>query len=756
MVGNVPHAITSFVGRERDIREVRKLLTTARLVTLTGVGGVGKTRLATEVAAVQPFPDGVWLVDLARVSDAELVAGAVMTSLGIIDMSNRSAESQLVDHLAGLDALLVLDNCEHLVDSSGALCEHLLRSCAELRILATSREALRIVGEHVYPVQPLSLPASGTTITPTALAAFEAPTLLLERARAVRPEFTVSEGEMEAVARVCHRLDGIPLAIELAASRLRSLTMSGLLERLDDRFTLLDFDARATVPRQRTLRALIDWSYGLSRPAERLLWARLSVFAGEFTLAAAESVCSGPDLPRGRILDLIDHLITQSILVFASTDGPPRYRMLETIREYGWHRLTELGETEARCERHCDYYLALAERSAETWNGPGQAAGLAELRTEHGNLRAALDWATNEPDAAPKALSLVTALRYHWCADGFLADGRQWTERALRCGSPDLPERIPALWAAAWVMLLQGDHDQADRALAECVARAAAVDDRRVIAWASSLGATSAMFRGHLAQAIQTHERVLADFPDDDDLTRFSLFQLAMSQAHAGTDAAQETARQAIALADARGEQWSKSLALWSLGFNQHMHGEYDAAVASTCAALEIQTAFNDRVATTLMLELLAWISAARNEFRRAAWLLGAIGSEWRRIGTSITAFGPYLATPHETCERATAAALPEAIQRAERMRGEGLDHDQVIVRTLESFTETTESVREDVLTVRERQVAELVAQGLSNRQIAQRLVVSPRTVDRHIENILGKLDFSSRAQVAAWMARPQ
>ncbi|MBU3060530.1 LuxR C-terminal-related transcriptional regulator [Nocardia sp. NEAU-G5] len=763
MAGNMPFAITSFVGRERDIREVRKLLATARLVTLTGAGGVGKTRLATEVAAAvgQLFPDGVWLVDLARVGDADLVARAVMTVLGINDMSNRSPEEQLVDHLTAMRTLLVLDNCEHLLERSGALCEHLLKSCAELQILATSREALGLVGEHVYPVLPLSMPAAGTAITLTALTAFEAPALLLERARAVRPDFTVTEGDTEAITRVCHRLDGIPLAIELAASRLRSLTMQGLLERLDDRFTLLNIDARATVPRQRTLRALIDWSYGLSRPAERLLWARLSVFAGEFTLAAAEGVCAGPDLPREEIVDLIDHLILQSILVLASTDGPPRYWMLETIREYGGQRLTELGETGALRKRHCDFFRALAQRTAEVWDGPGQAAGLAELRAEHDNLQAALDWATNEPAAAPEALTLVIALRYHWCADTFLGDGRRWTERALHNSDPDSPKRIPALWVAAWIMVLQGDHDQADQALDECTARAA-VADRRVIAYADSLRGTSALFRGRLAEAIAIFERVLADSPDNDNLARLTLFQLAMAQAHARDDRAAKTAREAIDLADKCGEQWSKSFALLALGFDRHLHGEYDEAVTSTRAALEIQTEFNARAATALMIELLAWIAAARGEHRHAARLLGAVGSEWQHINTSMTAFGPYLGKLHATCERTIAAALPEAVLRSERARGESLDHDQAIAYALDRPERATEPAQQHdtvkqhdtVLTAREQQVAELVAQGLSNRQIAQRLVVSPRTVDRHLENILGKLGFSSRTQVAAWTAR--
>ncbi|WP_280498072.1 ATP-binding protein [Nocardia asiatica] len=757
VVGNLPFPITSFVGRQREIRSVRELLANARLVTLTGVGGVGKTRLATEVAAAsgQSFPDGTWLVDLADVGDADLLARAVMTSLGVVDLSNRGAGEQLVDHLADLDALLVLDNCEHLVQACGSLCDRLLRSCARLRILTTSREALGIMGEHVYPVLPLSMPTPDAPVTLTALTAFEAPTLLLERARAVRPGLTKAECDTDAVIRVCDRLDGIPLAIELAASRLRSLSLQALLERLEDRFALLAVDARATVPRQRTLRALIDWSYGLCRPEERLLWARLSVFAGGFSLAAAEGACSGPDLPPERILDLIDHLVAQSILVLAPADGRPRYRMLETIREYGWHRLTELGEGEAVRKRHCDYYLALAERSAEAWDGPGQAAGLAELRAEHANLQAALEWATKEPAAARAALALVTALRYHWCADGFLGDGRRWTDLALRNAEGNDPERIPALWAAAWVMLLQGDHDRADQALDECAARAAAVGDHRAIAWANTLRGTSALFRGRLAESIAIFERVVADCPDDENLVRLSLFQLAMSQAHAGDDRASSTARAAIALADERGERWSKSCALWALGFDQYIHGDQGAAAATTCAALEIQTEFNDRVATALMMELMAWIAAARGEHRRAARLLGAVGSEWRRIGTSITAFGPHLGRRHDACEHTTAAALPAAVLRAERARGESLDHDQAIEYALDRHEcAAAAAEREDsVLTAREQQVAELVARGLSNRQIAQRLVVSPRTIDRHIENILGKLGFSSRAQIAAWTA---
>lgn len=756
-VGNLPFAVTSFVGRQREIREVRELLATARLVTLTGVGGVGKTRLASEVATAsgRSFPDGVWLVDLSGVGDADLVARAVLTSLAIVDVSNRTIEEQLVEHLAELQALVVLDNCEHLVDACGALCNLLLRSCAGLRILTTSRELLGVAGEHVYTVPPLSMPSPDDPVTLGTLAAYDAPTMLVERARAVRPDLTLTEPDVDVVVRVCERLDGIPLAIELAASRLRSLSLPAVLDRLEDRFVLLTGSTRTAVPRQRTLRALIDWSYELCLPAEQLLWARLSVFTGGFTLAAAEGVCAGPDLPRDRMLDLIDHLVAQSILAPVPTSGPPRYRMLETIREYGWHRLTERDETGALGKRHCEHYLALAERIAGAWNGPGQAAGLAELRAEHDNLRAALDWATSTPSAARQALALVTALRYHWCADGFLGEGRRWTDMALRIADRSGPERVSALWVTGWVRLLLGDLEAATAALDECATGAAVVGDRHALGWVSCFRGTAELFPGHLAPAAAAFEQTVENYSDDDDVVGMTLFQLAMTQVHAGDRSAGVTARRGIELADQRGERWTKSYSLWALGYDQYVRGEYDSATESTRAALEVQREFNDHVGAALMMELLAWIAAARGEYRQAARLMGAVGSVWRRIGTSIAAFGPHLGAQHSACEQTLTRSLRQAEQRAERARGAALDHAQAIHYALDPRKTAEELDEQDtMLTARERQVAELVAQGLSNRQIAERLVLSPRTVDRHLENILGKLGYSSRTQIAAWTAR--
>ncbi|MGY1940740.1 ATP-binding protein [Nocardia gipuzkoensis] len=758
--GNLPSAVTSFVGRQREIREVRALLATARLVTLTGVGGVGKTRLATEVAAAsgRSFPDGAWLVDLAAVDDPQRVARAVVTSLGMPDLSHRTAEQQIVERLADRQVLLVLDNCEHVLDGCRLLCHHLLRACPGLRILTTSRELLGEAGEHVYPVSPLSMPASDESVTPVAMAGFDAPMLLMERARAVRPDFMVTERNAGTVVRVCERLDGIPLAIELAASRLRSLPLQAILDRLEDRFALLTGGARAALPRQRTLRALIDWSYELCSPTEQLLWARLSVFVGGFTLHAAEDVCAGHDLPRAQVLDLIDHLVAQSVVVLVSAEDQTRYRLLETIREYGWQRVTERGEGSALRDRHRDYYLAFAERIAGQWNGPGQETGLALLRADRGNLGGALEWATSSPGSSREALFLVTALRYHWCADGFLGSGRRWIDRALRLAADSDAGRISALWVAGWVMVLQGDLDAAEAALDECAVLAAEAGDRRALGWASSLRATAAGFRGDLAAAVAGFERVIESFSEDDELVRMTLFQLAVAYTHGHDPRACATARRAIELADRCGEQWTKSYAVWALGYDQLVRGDYDQAMASAHAALEIQREFNDHVGTALMIELLAWTAAARGEHRHAARLLGAIHAMWRRIGTSIATFGPHMSDQHTACEHIVTDALSEAMVHAERVRGEGLDHGQAIAYALDRSAGAPQptTAQAGVLTARERQVAELLAQGLSNRRIAERLVVSPRTVDRHVENILCKLGFSSRAQVAAWTARPR
>jgi predicted ATPase len=467
--GNLPGSFTSFVGRRRELAEVRSRLEQSRLVTLTGVGGVGKTRLAIEAATLarRGFRDGVWFADLAAVTDPEHVPQAVASALSVPDQSTRPAADQLAAHLAGRELLLVLDNCEHQLDACAPLAEHLLRSAPQLRLLITSREALGLVGEHLVLVPPLRLPAGGRLPPLDSLTQYDAITMLRDRAAAVAPGFAITAGNHQAVVRLCTELDGLPLGIELAASRLRTMPIEQLVERLGDRFRLLTGGSRAALPRQRTLRALVDWSFELCSEPERLLWTRASVFAGGFTLAAAEGVCSGDGLEKPAVLDLLAHLVVQSVLLVEDGPGGPRYRMLETIRQYGRDRLDERGETARLRRRHRDHYLGLAEQQAAAWPGPGQEAGLAALRAEHSNLRVALDWSIRSGDCA-SAQRLVAALRFHWCADGFLSEGRRWLDQALLLDDTPTSARAQVLWVAAWAALLQGDHTAAAERLTEC------------------------------------------------------------------------------------------------------------------------------------------------------------------------------------------------------------------------------------------------------------------------------------------------
>lgn len=724
--------------------EIRRRLGTARLLTLTGVGGVGKTRLALEAAeaARKGFADGVWLVDLAPVQDPASVAGVAATALGVPDLSARPVVEQLAGHLAGRRCLIVLDNCEHLVDACAELAHTLLSAAPELRILATSRQTLGIAGEHVFTVAPLSVPD-------------EAVELLSDRAAASRPEFAVTDANRAAVTRLCARLDGLPLAIELAASRLRTLTVEQVADRLEDRFALLTGGSRAARPRQRTLRALIDWSYELCTPAERLLWNRLSVFAGGFGLDAAEGVGAGAGIARHEVLDLLDRLVAQSVVLINERAGQPRYWLLETIRQYGRQRLAESGEEERVRALHRDFYCRLAERIADDWYGPGQEEGLARLRAEHGNLRTAL-----EHSDAQTALALVAALRFHWCADGFLGEGRRWLDRALAAAPEPTPARAKALWVAGWAALLQGDHEAADRSLAEAGELGVRLDDPVVCAYVQGFRGTSALFRGHLDEAAHRYERAVAAHTavGDGPGALISLFQLAIAQAHTGDPSAERTGRRAVATAETHGERWSRSYALWALGHDAWVRGDQEHGTALTRAGLDIQRGFDDYVGVALMMELLAWITASGGAYERAGRLLGAVRSLWRDIGTTIAAFGPHLADRHDQCERAVVRALGQ--EAYERALAEGGEHDRpgrAIAYALDA-----EPVPAPVagptpgpgpLTRREREVAALVAQGMSNRRIAAALVLSPRTVDGHVEHILAKLGFGSRTQVAAWVA---
>ncbi|MFJ5100343.1 LuxR C-terminal-related transcriptional regulator [Streptomyces sp. NPDC088554] len=743
-VGNLPAALTTFVGRGRALAEVRHRLGTTRLLTLTGAGGVGKTRLALEVAAASAtdFTDGVWLVDLAPVRDPTSVANAMATALGVPDLGTRPVIDQLAAFLTRRGPLIVLDNCEHLVNACAELAHGLLSACPGLRILTTSRQALGIYGEHVFAVPPLAPDA--------------AVELLRDRTTAVRPEFRITDDNRAQVRKLCDDLDCLPLAIELAASRLRTLTLDEALNRLEDRFGLLANGSRVAQPHQRTLRGLIDWSHELCTPAERLLWRRLSVFAYDFGLDAAEAVCVGDGIERGEVLDLLDRLVVQSVVLPCEQAGLARYRLLETIRRYGRERLAESGEEQRVRRRHHAFYLGLAEGIADGWYGPGQLESLTRMRAEYANLRVALDLG-GEPQAT---LALAAALRFYWCEGGWLGEGRRWLDQALAAAPEPTPARARALWVAAWVAVLQRDHEAAYGWLDEAAELGEELTDRVVCAHVKSLRGTLALFGGRLADAVSLLEEAVAAHKGTDEEIGavYALILLATAQSHLGDPRTTQTCREAVTLAEAHDERLVRAHAQWTLGYDAWMRGDLKEAALMIRTALENERGFTNYLRVALMVEQLAWVTAASTEYRYAGRLLGAARALWQDTDTPISTFGPHMVDQHAQCEEVIVRALGPATY--EELLTEGGSHrcpDETIAYALRSEPVPTALVPVlSPLTRREQEVAALVAKGMSNRQIASTLGRSPRTVDGHVENILAKFGFCARAQIASWWTANQ
>ncbi|MGE5265064.1 MAG: ATP-binding protein, partial [Acidobacteriota bacterium] len=403
---NLSPLLSTFVGREQEMVELKKVLARARLVTITGPGGAGKTRLALQVAAdtLDDYPDGVWLVELAPLADPTLVPQLVANALSVREQEGQPLTQTLLDYLRAKQLLLVLDNCEHLIQAVAEQVDQVMCCAPALRILATSREPLGTAGEVVWSIPPLSFPRFGAELNVDHLAKYDAIRLFVDRARAAQPGFAVTVQNAPAVIQICTSLDGAPLAIELAAARVRVLSVEEIAARLDDRFRLLASGVRTASPRQQNLRALINWSYDLLSDAERILFRRLAIFAGGWTLESAEAVCAGKpdpdspcDLEMFDILDLLSHLVDKSLVVAEPQDGIERFRFLETIRQYSQERMVESGEAECLAERHAGYFCRMAEGCYRKLWGPEQGRWLARLDADHDNLRAALEWAARDP-----------------------------------------------------------------------------------------------------------------------------------------------------------------------------------------------------------------------------------------------------------------------------------------------------------------------------------------------------------------------
>jgi len=819
---NLPSSLTSFVGREHEMVEAKRRLAMTRLLTFTGAGGSGKTRLALEVARglVGAYPDGVWLVELAPLSEPDLqpraVATAVSAALGVREQPGRPLLEALPDALADKELLLVLDNCEHIVDAAARTGGALLHSCPRLKVLATSREPLGIAGEVVWQLSPLSLPDAtqigteeGSTLE--GLMRHEAIGLFVDRARLRLPDFDLTRENAGAVARVCRKLEGLPLAIELATARMGALAVEQVAQRLEGSLDVLKGSNRTAEARQQTLRATLDWGHDLLSEVEQGLFWRLSVFSGGWTLEAAEAVCPRGSIVRGDVLDLLAGLVDKSLVVArAGTGGAVRYRMLEPIRQYAREKLGESGETDEALGRHAAFFLALVEEAEPELSGPGQSAWLDRLEGEHDNLRGALSWLL-EHGRNGSALRLGAALWRFWHVRGYLSEGIGWMGRVLAQGEPSAsPARLKALEGMGWLTQFQGDSERAEAAYERMLELSRELGDKGYTATALNSLGTVAAYQGEHARArelLQENLVVLRQMEEEGDAAtarkRFHALNLLGILAFNEEGDYPRGARlweESLALARRVGDTYNVGLMLSNLGYAALLQGDHALASARCEEALthanELGGAGAEIIPETMInlglaalrqghrvraaasfeealavsketgrkpsvinaLEGMASLAGALGESTRAAHLWGAAEATREVTGLALSAGELALHEPYLAVAR---SQLGEAAWEEALTRGRSMSFEESVRYALtKGMTERpTPALPEQILAAepagelsrREGGIAALLAQGLTNRQIASELSISERTAGNHVAKILRKLDFRSRTQIGGW-----
>ncbi|MFJ8462715.1 ATP-binding protein [Streptomyces swartbergensis] len=925
---HLPVETTSFVDRRGELTQGRELLARARLVTLTGPGGVGKTRLAARVAArvQRAFPDGVRFVHLSGLHDPALVPLAAADALGLHDHSAQPPLDALVEQVRDRRLLLVVDNCEHLTGACARLAAALLHGTEGVRVLATSRHRLGLTEEHLLEVRPLPVPDPDGDLS--AVEGYPALTLFADRAAAVVPGFRLTPDNRASVARLCRRLDGLPLAIELAAVRMRVLDVDQLLDRLDDRYRFLTTGSPAALPRHQTLRAAVAWSHDLCTGPEQLVWARLSVLAGGFDLETAEAVCADdtgegasgwgtgqapaetllpggrhasggafagavqggtrPDAPSGGarftdgsgerprpapalagtvtlppldggagnavppvpgqaggpvplplpvmrsespiasrpedspvggltrppslpgpggvtlpplggltlprpasdpgamtsfpplphsggvtppgpglraddVLDAVAGLVDKSVLCREPGPGGVRYRMLDTLRQYGLEQLRRtVGEEGAVRRRQRDWMLRWAEECERGWFGPGQPETVARLRADRDNLRAALDFSLSTPGEALAGLRLAGTLWFYWHACGAPREGLYWLDRALAANPEPTPERARGLWVAGLLAAATQDFPRGRRHASDALALARVLGDAAEAAHAEYVIGVLRLFGDDLPGALRHFETTVARGPvPGQHLSVVGLDQveLACALGFLGeADRAVEVCERALGLCERHGEQWVRSYVLRMLALAHSVRRDWARAERHAREALRLKLAVHDVIGIALTLDLLASIAGERGAHRHAAVLLGGADRVWADIDAARWGARTLNAARRDSEERACRALGRDAFERAHR-RGGSLGLAELVGHALQEparphpgesrVPHDDTAVR---LTRRETEVARLVAEGLANQQIADRLVIARRTAEGHVERILSKLGFSNRSQIAAWV----
>jgi predicted ATPase/DNA-binding CsgD family transcriptional regulator len=771
--GQLPVETTSFVGREAELARLSALLSRARLVTVTGPGGVGKTRLALRAAAkaAPGFTDGACLVELAAAREPGQLVPAVAGALGVAVPDRGSPRDAVLGHLADRQLLLILDTCEHLIDACAMFAEAVIARAPRVTMLATSREPLDVSGENACPVAPLPVPRRCDAGTPAGTAV----ELFIQRASAAVPGYAFTPDDLPQVIRLCRRLDGIPLAIELAAVRLRALPLAELASRLDQRLALL---ASGHGARHRTLREAIGWSHDLCTPAEQALWARLSVFGGPFTMSAAEEVCAGEFEP-GQVMPALIRLVDKSVLVRAGnaagagappgpgTAHPTRYLMLGTFRAFGAGQLAASGAEASTRRRFIGRYLAMAASLHDHFLDDDQPGRLRDLRREHDNIRAALDYALGGPAEntadgaagpaeAGDGVELAIALLDYWRCRGLAPEGSQWLGKAVARAPAGSAARGRALLARGHLLAAQGS---ADLALA---------DASRVLDLAADLGDAALKAHGHLvrtmalttsgrlpeaAEAGDEARRLLTAAGDRTALIDLDIQLTYLALLNGDSQAAFRLVERALRQLGASRERWQHASCYLQAALALYLAGRDTESAWTAIRALRAKQETGDVAGLACALELLGWLAARAGSHQRAAWLLGAAETRWERAGRRFAGLAVFEQAREAAVARSVAALgaerFAELLARGAR---------QPLAATIAFALDETRDPDDDGgapaplagrLTAREREIAIHVADGLTNRQVAEKLFISRRTVDAHLEHIFGKLGITSRVMLA-------
>jgi predicted ATPase/DNA-binding CsgD family transcriptional regulator len=768
----MPAEATSFVGRRHELADARKKLASARLVSLVGPGGVGKTRLAIRVAASlgRGFPGGTWLAELAEVQDPALVGTTVLAAFDLRGQAATEPLTQLCSYLRDKELLLVVDNCEHLLEAAARLVSGVIAAAPGVRVIATSREPLSVAGEHVLPVPPLELPPPGTAEPPYQqtqqvrsadvspqnalhrLAQSEAVMLFVERAAAASGSFELTVANQAAVAGLCRRLDGLPLAIELAAVRTRALGPEQILGRLNDRFGLLTGGSRAGLPRHQTLRTTIEWSYDLLTTSERTLLTRLCVFAGRFTLDDVEAVCCWGEADAAQALDLLSSLIDKSLVIKDDAAGAACYRLHETMREYGRLSLREAGEEDAVERRCANYYLSRC--ASFTAEGRSRLLDwLAWTDLEIDNIRAVLRRCLDQQDLQ-LGIDIATCLIWYWITQA-TAEGVRWLDELL--GRSATSTAGPwAYFARGFLAVLQNDPATARPALDRAITAARATQQPEALTSTLAMASIAANLAGDRASShrLLDEARVVADSLDDVGSTLLICQAIALNGLHDGDlGAVRSAAAQGAALSREAGDLYTLGMMLLNQGFAALMSGDFSEAGLRLVEGLRIARELDDRVALCHLIGGLGCCAARSGEPRRAAQLFGAMETIRAEAGATINAG---MAPPLAQAAESVAAELGPSTFAAEFAAGRRLSRETAAMLALGEPGPATAGETDHgggVLRQRETEVARLVAEGLSNKEIGAQLFISERTVESHIRNIMNKLGVSSRAQIAAWTA---